>query len=228
MPPTRNYYHFLIEILPRTLATIRKYPDCDIWILEEAAPAWQLNFLEELGIRWKRINAATALCFDYFAVTGRRYLDFRQEDFELLSSIVAVPGLRPSEVFGQLDEAANRRLYLARRGGSRVPSWEADLIRMLMISGWEIHDMHKYTLRKQAQVMQGAHVVVSPTGAALANCIWTGPATTVCGLFLPNLQQGIVWDNLTEISGAPLRIVPDRYLVTLRDATLAIDSLLSQ
>lgn len=224
VPATKNYYHFLIEILPRTLATLQAYPDTELWLLEDEAAPWQLKFLEELGISWKPLKDPAPIFFDSYSVTGRRYLDFRNEDFALLAEIIKVPVGSPGESTGTGIE--NVRLYIPRRGGSRVPAWERDLIRYLDRQGWLIYEPHRDSLALQAATFNSADVVVAPTGAALANLIWTKPKALAVGLFLPNLQQGIVWDNLTEVSGTALGIVPDFHLSRLDSTLECIDSAL--
>lgn len=191
-----NYYHFLIDTLPR-LELLRRsglnLQDFDHILMHPPKTAFEREGLERFGIDPQKIRALGAqehLEFDQLTVTsnfwrfGPWVTDFLKQEF-----LTGRPTQRPY-----------RRLYVTRQGAStrRVVN-EAAFVNLLSAYGFETLDPADYTLQEQALLFSEAEVVVGPHGAGLSNIAFCQPGTRVLEI-RPSDQVHMHWDVFWRLS----------------------------
>jgi capsular polysaccharide biosynthesis protein len=180
-----NYYHFLIDVLPRVgvLEQARDVAAPDRWYV----PA-QTRFQREL--------------LDLMAISSDQRID-SNEDPHVRAECLVVPGLasvvkeknppwvveflrrRLMQQVTPTPPEDRRPLYAARTAGSnnRTVVNEPALMERLADRGFDVIDPGAASVTTQMQAFASASVIVSAHGAALANLVFAGPGSTVIELF---------------------------------------------
>lgn len=172
---SHNYFHWLVEILPRLVPLQRAGIAADYYLVDCLTPFQQV-VLAALGIKRHQ------LIQPHFKL-------LLAADEVILPSFPSPSCLR--EFAGQLlhDLAADapvslpRRIFVTRRKtGTRMLSDEPAVERLLQAHGFQTHAMEDYSLAKQARLMREAEIVVATHGAGLSNLIFARPGTQVVEL----------------------------------------------
>jgi capsular polysaccharide biosynthesis protein len=212
----RNYYHFLIDVLPR-LGVLAQAPDIEVpeqWYVP-ATSRFQLELLDLMGITADtRINSDEIehVRADCLVVPG-------------LASVVKekntpwmVEFLRQRLLTEVPDAASRRPVYITRTAGTnnRAVANEPALISMLTERGFDVVDPGAMSVAEQIRTFAGASVIVSPHGAALANLVFASPGCTVIELFPPGCVLPDYWRLASSVPG-----VTYRYLSAWPDSSTA-------
>lgn len=194
-----NYYHWLLDLLPR-LALIQRggvnLDSIDYFLVNDRASRFQRESLELLGIpkhkimesHWHPHIQATELIVPSFPCdTGhfaRWQTEWLQEKF------------RPGNAAKPF-----RRLYLNRRNVSyrRVEN-ESGVEIFLEQYGFESIDPGDYSIEEQARLFAETEILIAPHGAALANIVFCQPGTKVVELLHPRAVNLMFW-TLSEAIG---------------------------
>jgi capsular polysaccharide biosynthesis protein len=169
---SHNFFHWLIEILPRVVTMKRAGVAADYYLVDSLS-AFQQSALAALGIeRHQLIQPHFKLLVE--------------ADELIVPSFPSPQCLRefgPSMLAGLGSGApvtAERRIFISRRKtGTRTLANEPELERLLHARGFETHFMEEYSLAKQARLIQEAEIVVATHGAGLANLVFARPGTRV-------------------------------------------------
>lgn len=204
-----NYYHFLIDVIPR------------LGVLEQAGT--------EMPERWY-VPARTKFqrqLLDMVGIDESMRIDADQVTHVQAESLV-VPSL-PS-VLGEKNPpwvveylrrrlmpptapppTAPRKLYITRSAGTnnRAVVDEPRLIALLTERGFDIVDPSELTVVDQIRAFASASVIVSPHGAALANLVFATPGATVIELFPPSSVLPDYW-RLASSAGLTYRYLATR------------------
>jgi len=200
-----NYYHFLLDCLPR------------IAILRES-PAWQddLRFYVPCQPGYQRD------LLGYCGIGPDRVVDSRQVP-HLRAQRLLVPGLPTSELHVPgwavewlratlLPAAASlspgpRRLLISRGGkpNTRRVVNEAALAQSLAPHGFVLLDPGAMPVAEQIALFAGAEMIVAPHGAALANLVFVAPGTRVVELFAPSYVNTCYWELSQRLGGVDYR-----------------------
>ncbi len=180
-----NYYHFLIDVLPR-VGVLEQAPDVEPperWYVPASTPV-QRELLDLMGI------------------TEEHRIDSNEVPHVRAECLVA-PGL-PSVVKeknppwvveflrGRLMKGVTppapedrRPLYITRTAGAnnRAVLNEPELIRRLESRGFAIVDPSTLSATRQIETFASASVIVCGHGAALANLVFASPGASVVELF---------------------------------------------
>ncbi|WP_218932216.1 glycosyltransferase family 61 protein [Adhaeretor mobilis] len=169
---SHNYFHWLIDILPR-LMSLKKLGVMPDYYLVESLSESQKKAFEFLGIDRDQliqphcrmlIEADELLVPSLPSPTCLR--DFGRFATEKL-------GVQPQIGFG-------KRIYITRRStGNRTIANESQLIEMLAARGFETHAMEDYSLQQQATLIHQSDVILATHGAGLANLIFARSGTRV-------------------------------------------------
>jgi hypothetical protein len=173
--PCRNYYHWMIDVLP-LLALLRlSNLKPDKYFVRYDLP-FQRETLSMLGIGQDRIlpaNRYSHIEADELLVPSRR-----------VSHVLAYPFLRQS--FGSEPSAARprSRIYVSRANASkrRVRN-EAEVVRMLVEYGFEAIELSGMSVRQQAEIFQSAEFIVGPHGAGFSNVVFCQKGATLIELY---------------------------------------------
>jgi len=182
-----NYYHFLIEDLPRLLL-LKKYGDLSQIFAQKDTPSFAREALDYFRIR--RVPTGGPIRMESLlysrvlgesGVTGSVASNLVRDSFRELSPNIAL---------------GKSKLYISRERfikkffptDSRVvPS--ARVENHLVGSGFEIIQPEQLSFVEQASAFASATTVVAPHGAGLANIIFMQPGSQVVEIMSPNFAN---------------------------------------
>jgi capsular polysaccharide biosynthesis protein len=171
-PCCHNYYHWLIDILPRLEALRTARCVADYYLVDCLSP-FQRSVLDSLGIAPAQLI--------------QPHCRLLLEADVLLAPSPPSPtclqrfGSRLLEALGvTANGAERRRIFISRAKARRRTLVNESTVRtMLQAKGFEIHSMEDYPLAKQARLVHEAEIVVATHGAGLANLLFARPGTQV-------------------------------------------------
>lgn len=202
-----NYYHFLLDVLPR------------FGVLEQVVPGREVDALYvPCGAAYQRTLLAIA------GLDGIRAID-TGADRAIRAERLLVPSLpNPKEVAptetvswlrsrllpGAAPGAGPRRIYVTRgnRPHTRRLVREEETMALLEQRGFVRVEPGGMSPQEQIDLFAGAEVVVAPHGAALTNLLFVPPGARVLEMFDPSYVNQCYW--------AITQSIPDtryRYLV---------------
>lgn len=170
-----NFYHWLLEVLPRVEMLRRGRRDFD-HVLVDCLSGYQRRALELLGVPAASLiqpHVALHLRADSFlrptTPDSRAWQDVARTIKQNLPPQSLPYAPRPA-----------RRIYISRRlAAHRKVADEDRLERMLGGYGFECHHFETTDFARQVQLLDEAEVIVAVHGAALANLIFARPGTRV-------------------------------------------------
>jgi len=210
---SHNFFHWLIEILPRlwTLQQSGAQPD---WYVIDAYLPFQRKTLQALGVPLEKVI--------------QPHVSLHVEADELLVPSLFFPNAC-REVGAQLaqqlnvvdDPRAPRRIFINRRKSRRTKN-AAALAVLLRKFGFEEHFLEDYPLAKQIALFRQAEVVLAPHGAGLTHLIHCRPGTEVIEL-MPARRMQLCYPTLSRIGGLRHTVmsVPKSFLGHALDVPLA-------
>jgi hypothetical protein len=180
MPWSHNFYHWMIDSLPRLLSYDRSPQLHGVPIIvPKSAPRFVLESLGLTGYRsktvllesgvyrFKKLHMPTMLS-DPMEVSPDA-IDWLDRNFSGTST-------RPTQ--------PNRRLYVSRGDAKiRFISNEAQLANILSHFGFETVVMSSLSLAEQISLFRGAECIIGPHGAAFANLAFANPGTIFIEFF---------------------------------------------
>ncbi len=180
-----NYYHWLIDLLPRALLikTARHgFQEFDHILINGTGAAYEELSLRSIGLPMDRLL--------HIAGNNRfRIATAIIPSMDHLSKIIApwkvraLRGLR--DQLGNADAATRtssdlKRIYISRKGAAvRRLLNEADLLPRLKAAGFAIVEPELLSWPQQVRLFSNAKIVLAPHGAALANIAFCPPTALV-------------------------------------------------
>jgi capsular polysaccharide biosynthesis protein len=174
-PWCHNYYHWLLEVVPRVMVMRSAGLTAD-WYIIESQSRYQRRVLELLGIPSERLiqpHYALNVQADMLIRPSHPGLDA----WKGLANAIG-QGLPKSEriAAGQ----SSRRIYISRKEAAhRKVANEAELQAMLESHGFETHSFETLDFARQVSLISSADYIVAVHGAALANLIFAREGTRV-------------------------------------------------
>lgn len=218
-----NYYHWVIEILPklRYVAELgESYGDFPLLVSEDVATTatFGQSLAELAGERTViyldpakiydvadlvYINAPNSCPFNLRPGTQLRVTDFRirASAIEFLR--------RRTRALGE-GSPGGIRVFMARPGIRRCYNQE-EVFDLLQGRGFVRVSMEELTWREQIDLMARAQVVVGPSGAAWTNLVFCAPGTKCISWIPSEFDEFAAYSTLASIAGIDLRYVT--YLV---------------
>lgn len=176
-----NYYHWMIDVLPRLLQAEEDHPGERVLLLPRyyhATPYIEFTlraFPHIEGIRWIAARSKTRV--EHLAYVPR------QSDERLPARVVEV-ARRMQDLAGAAGTA--RRIYLTRDDAKRRRARnEADVVRVLREHDVEVHRIDPSRPWEQMRAALGANLIVGVHGAALTNVIFMRPGARLLELRHP-------------------------------------------
>ncbi len=198
-----NWFHFLVETLPRILASCKVAPkEVPIYVQSDIVPAG-LEAISKVTEREVIPMKSSAICFNQLFVG------------QGVSSTLDTVFL--SELKGKFDSdsliqtrnsllkafppkaTSKRRIMMMRRSSYRKLKNVDKIIRVAEEYGFEIIAMDKLPLHDQISFINNADVVLSQGGAAITNLMFAGQQTRLIGLVGPTLNQKDYWSNYLDV-----------------------------
>lgn len=203
-PQAPNYYHWLLDCLPR-LTLLRELP-AGTRILYTQGGAFQREILRMLGLE-DRAHPAR----QHYLV--ERYHFSAPTEWQGLYDPYAVRYLRSALLHhADRDYPASPRIYLRRRNLTRVLANEEELVEQLTARGWKAIDPGELTVAQQIKVFSKAEAICGLHGAAMANLLWCRPGCKVLEIIQRTHMNGC-YENIAEANQLDYR-----YLLSDADA----------
>lgn len=211
----QNYFHFLVEYLPSLFFLVKNNlvaPNAMIATGLLHANMWTalLAVVEHLSIPVIQLRKTQAVSCDRAIVLAPSW-----HGAERISGAISDSTYNGDNI-QQLREAfrpywshageSGLKLYLRRTGGQRLLTNADELERMAVAAGYRVVDAAALSFEEQIRVFSGASHIVGPTGAWLANLIFTREDTRVTVLYPVTCESGAgIWTQLGEICGVHVR-----------------------
>lgn len=181
-----NYYHWLIEALPRLIALKRLYPGATI-VLPYSATSYMKETVALLGYdKTFELPESTTVKIPQLAFVEKAGT-FLHQDAQLLLEVAAsitsqvVPVITKPHV----------RIYASRsRANCRKVANESELLDLLRKYSFEVIYFEDYTFIEQVEIMRSVNIIIGLHGANLTNMLFMQKGTTVIELInssSPNL-----------------------------------------
>ncbi|WP_143273260.1 glycosyltransferase family 61 protein [Azospirillum palustre] len=176
LPSTPNYWHFLVEVLPRVMVREHVAETRPLPVLLFDVRPYHREMLQLAGLPAEQVIDAR----DLVGPDGARLL-YRLKRAAVPSAIpypVAYRWLRDRLLPQRSgDGPPTRRLYLSRRGSApkhRIAN-DAEIAALLEDRGFETVQPERLGVLETIGLMAEAEVVVAPVGAATANQVFLPP-----------------------------------------------------
>lgn len=211
----QNYFHFLIEYLPSLFALVkanRVAPNAMIATGLLHANMWTalLAIVEHLSIPVIQLRKTQAVSCDRATLVTPSWRASEHIGGAVSDSVYNGDNIRQMRAaFRPYWSGGGERglkLYLRRMSGQRVLTNAEDLERMAVTAGYKVVDAAALSFEEQIRVFSEASHIVGPTGAWLANLIFTREDTRVTVLYPATCESGVgIWTQLGDICGVEVR-----------------------
>jgi len=188
-----NYYHWVIDVLPRLGAALPHLPSDTKFLLNSKPSEWQIESLAAFGIVQDRLVFqeeairtdvetlwfATPVCQTGYATR------------ETLEPVIS----QLKDYFGSDTASPHKKIYISRRKASRrsLLNEEAVLEKLLPL-GFEVLVCEEMTPADQVKAFSQAHAIVAPHGAGLTNLIFAPKGCQVYEInFSDKIYRGHYW-----------------------------------
>jgi capsular polysaccharide biosynthesis protein len=216
---SRNYAHFLTELLPRVFVFFGDQPkNSGITMIIDAGLHQNLMDAIELvvGTSESMIGlevGEAALVKSLKVVSPCGYVPFeKRPGKEMLLghshgvfSPIALMSMRDfiqKKISGLALKRTPSRIYIRRNSEYRNVSNAAEIETLLLANGFSIIEPEKLTFLEQVEYFSNAEVVVGATGAALANLIFCAPSTRIVILIAKFKHTSYYyWQNMASACG---------------------------
>lgn len=210
-----NYYHFLMDALPRLGLLERAFPGFaegralvrpDAWVVDRST-RYQQELLALLGVDGPRLIEPRP----GMALRARTLLVPSLPNVSTLASPETTAWLREHLPPRRL-EGRPELLYVTR---GRTPNTrrvvqEEELLERLARRGFVAIDPGALSVQEQIDHFAAARVVVAPHGAALTNLSFCRPGVRVLELFAPGYLNGGYWSIVANVPDARYRYLVGR------------------
>lgn len=183
LPWYYNYYHWMIEMLPR-LRFIDQDPQLrDLPLLVPGCKTPQ--FIADSLKLTHYIDRVAFIDDGVYSVDKLHIPSLVSNPSH--PSPVSIAWLREKFLVGRHVEqsSANKRIYISRKDAAiRHISNEAEVEEVLARLGFKAYCMTDYSLTEQIDIFMGAEIVVGAHGAALTNLVFAPPGAACLEMFL--------------------------------------------
>lgn len=223
----RNYFHWLVEALPKLLfmENVSSYRDYPLLIPAGLHPNLyaaleKMNIHNHPVIHLREGDTYQVANLVYPSPLSR-VLDRYGGDMAFDQDIVlshqwihaASKRLRGLELNG---EKPWRKLFLTRRSGIREVANLLEIEQALLEKGFEVIDLNGFSFDAQIALFRQASFVVAPTGAALTNMLFCQPGVKVVVFMSDHANTNFyMWTQLANIMGLDLQFILGKRLFNL-------------
>lgn len=197
---SHNYFHWLIEILPRVVPLRKAGITADFYLVDCLSP-FQQDVLAALGIKRQQLiqpHCKLLLEADEIVVPS-----FPSPDCLRKFGPLMLRGLGGDTVVTR-----QRRIFISRRKSrTRTLANEPALEKLLHSRGFETHTFEDYPLASQARLIREAEIVVATHGAGLANLVFARPGTQVIEIVPPGRFNYACYPKRTRFFGLRHQLV---------------------
>ena len=192
-----NYFHMLVEALPKLLLAEQAGCPADAPILVQEN--LHKNILEAVHrvangrpVIEIPVGAGVTVGELWYVSDLSRVLSTAVQSVDVTYDIVVAPdavrGISRRIAPDRKSGKASRKVYLARISNRRLLHNEADLIALMKDKGFEVVDTASMDLQQQIDLFDEAAVMIAPTGASLTNLLWCQPGASAL-ILVPDHPQ---------------------------------------
>jgi hypothetical protein len=201
-----NYYHFMIDVLPR-LGVLEQCPDLvppELWYAPKATH-FQRELLEMMGIDLDRVVDSS----ETRHVVAETLIVASPPAMTIINPPWAVEYLRRKLRPPNIQRAVGRAIYVTRGAGmnNRRVDNEAELMDYLSGRGFEMVDAGKLSALEQIETFAQASVIVGAHSAGLVNLTFASPGAAVVELFPSGGVNTCYWKLAESVPGLEYRYV---------------------
>lgn len=193
-----NYFHWIVESLPRLLILSKHHPNCAL-LVPYPTPEYIISTAHAMGF-----TNLVPICSDEIMLIPKLILPrtvlSTQSDLPSYEESTYIQLIKNNILnFFTLDLSNNdkkcrRRIYSSRHGSSlRVPMNEKELYELLESFGFEIINFKEMTMYEQISIMQETHILIGVHGANLTNLIFLPPNAIVIEIAAPTLINNVYY-----------------------------------
>jgi Glycosyltransferase 61 len=178
MPFHHNFYHWMIDILPR-LTLVDRAPHLQHLplIVPKSAPGFVAESLKLAGYQSKTVFLDDGV----YRFKTLHMLSLLSPMLEVSADAVSWLNTTFSKSSSQ---TTPKRIYVSRRDAKiRFVSNEAELAEQLAASGFETVLMSDYSLADQINLFRNADYIIGPHGAGFVHLAFSKPGTTFIEFF---------------------------------------------
>jgi len=201
-----NYAHFITEILPLIIFLKKSHNNIPI-LINNFKNKNILIFLKKLLRKFKVYiisedeSIFVKKLFIFSKIAHVSHEPRKPETQRVNEGAFSEPFLEnTNEYFREKNKKSlpiKKKIYVIRPSTYRYLLNEEVIISILKKAGYFILDPYKYSIKKQIFFFQNAQIIISPTGASLANLVFCLNKPKVI-IFVPNLSMIFnYWRNLT-------------------------------
>ncbi|MEI6557176.1 MAG: glycosyltransferase family 61 protein [Rhodospirillaceae bacterium] len=209
VPTLSNYFHWLIDGLPRILASYLDQSDKDLKIVfaRSLAPV-QIESLRSVGIPVEKIVAVANVAYPIYttkAMLTISMLSAYNRGADLLSvQPEAINLLRKtlSERHPSSGNPPHRKIFISRSSNNAIRGTinSQEVSNFLRDRGFEEVTLDDMTFGEQMDLFRHAEIAVSPFGATLANIVFMDPGTRVISITGEYMESNC-YNQLANIIG---------------------------
>ncbi len=180
----RNYAHWVLDALPRVVATMFDDPDLRVLIAPDAPP-YNRESLNLLGISDERILAAVSGTNTH--VKQIRLVQVAHNILRIRSEYLVELRWRLFNAAGiQQRQPGTRNIYISREGNTRALVNESELHPILRAHDFEIIRAQDLSFVEQLRLFSEARIIAGPHGAGLFNAMFMPPGGFVLEIINPH------------------------------------------
>ncbi len=181
---SNNYYHWMIDLLPRIDLIRKSGLQPDTYYLPRPRFSYQNETLQKLGIEEKRCIYSDD--FPYIKAKELIVPSIAAPPFKVPIPHWAIDFLRNEFLPGDILEPTEL-LYISReKATTRRVVNEAEIMKFLASKGFKKVVLENVTVAEQAKLFASARTIISVHGAALINLVFCSKATKVIEIFHPD------------------------------------------
>lgn len=209
----RNYYHFMIEVLPRLLIWRQEHNEALPVVIPTETP-WQikellasllscpaLELLPSQMHHFRELVVAQDFRFAklvdvYDAPKENIFNSYAKDIYKVKSTIELFANIAKSGISG-------RKLFLMRAPNKLRSPANQDQVAKVMADkyGFISTTLEDLTISEQASLFDSASIVVSPQGACLTNLMFCKPLTAVITMAPATNIYSMFWKHYAELFG---------------------------
>lgn len=218
-----NYYHWMIEILPK-LRYWQRLPSevRDAYPLLVGERVFRYpSMLEALALfcgepNIRRVNDGETYRVDHLLHINAptvSVFNLREDEREKVTDSVVRPEVihdwRQRVGLPQCRSKGRRRLFLARSGDLRTYN-QAEVIELFTTEGFDVMRLEHMTLQAQIDAISAAELIAGPAGAGWTNLIFCMPGTRALSWLPEESKDASIYSTIAAIVGVDLRYVTYR------------------
>jgi capsular polysaccharide biosynthesis protein len=204
-----NYFHFLVEILPRlAILETEGVPTPERWYVP-LGQSFQREILELAGFLPQDgivdADAVPHVQAERLLVPGLPDAFKRTPPWSVMFTR---DRLRPPDV----ELVPGRRIYVTRgkQRHNRIVTNESEVVGTLAGLGFEVVDPGAHSVAEQIRMFAEAECIVSPHGAALTNILFASAGASVIEILAPDYVDVGFWKLAAAIPGLNYRYLLGR------------------